>query len=88
MIDYDFCRTAKLTAVDLLIWLDIVDHNTRQYDYIYLEDFFGFPMRLAGHNNEILQVGESHDTFDRWANSVYLKFNLAKQVDKKALSTL
>ncbi|CAL9982354.1 hypothetical protein VPHD479_0249 [Vibrio phage D479] len=80
---YNFCKTAKLTAMDLLIWLDVIDPEMRPDECIYIDDFYGRPLRVVGHRCELIQIGESLDTFDRWANSVDQEFDVTRQREKK-----
>lgn len=76
-VDYDFCRLAKLTAKDLLIWLDL-DKSVDQYGYSY--DFFGRNLMLIDNN---IRVSCIHKDFDRWANSEEYLFDITKRGDKR-----
>lgn len=40
------------------------------------------PIRLVGH---LFQVGESRETFDRWANSVEFEFDVCRSAEVRQL---
>lgn len=76
-VDYDFCRTAKLTAKDLLIWLEL-DGLIDEYGYSY--NFFGRNLMIIDENIRISCLTKE---FDRWANSEEYWFDITKRSDKR-----
>ena len=75
-VDYDFCRTAKLNAKDLLIWLDLDDNLDEDYCW----NFFGRNMMVIG---DVIRISCLHKHFDRWANSEELWLDITKRKDKR-----
>ena len=71
-VDYEFCRTAKLTPVDLLVWLDIIDSIKDDQWNIHI---FGRWLRIYG---STVEISEPFSTFDRWSNSIEFELDLAK----------
>ena len=80
-VDYAFCKAAKLTTKDLMIWLDFIDPY---YDgYLDNLKLCGRNVRCVGEDSSIIQIGEDNKTFDRWANSVDLEFDIKRPSEKR-----
>lgn len=81
-IDYDFCKKAKLTPKDLLIWLGLEDCMDSSSDGIYSNRgaFFGRNLMIV---DNALRVSCPIAEFDRWANSEEYWFDLDKSVDRR-----
>ncbi|EGR4074877.1 hypothetical protein QXB71_002549 [Vibrio cholerae] len=77
-VDYDFCRSAKLTLIDLLIWLDLED--LLDNDHLYSWDFFGRNLMII---DQVARISCPHMNFDRWANSEEFCFDITKCSDKR-----
>lgn len=77
-VDYDFCRSAKLTLIDLLIWLDLED--LLDNDHLYSWDFFGRNLMIL---DQVARISCPHKNFDRWANSEEFWFDITKRSDKR-----
>jgi hypothetical protein len=79
-VDYDFCRSAKLTPKDLLFWLDLDDLLDKDLDELYSWNFFGRNMMIV---NSLIRVSCVHKDFDRWANSEELTFEIERPAERR-----
>ena len=77
-VDYEFCKSSKLTALDLLTWLDL-DDLLDVHDH-YAWSFFGRNLRIV---DQEIQVSCIHKDFDRWANSREMEFDITKRGDRR-----
>ena len=80
-VDYDFCRTAKLTPKDLLIWLDFEGLLDKTLDDLYSWQFFGRNMMII---DSCIRISCVHKEFDRWANSEEMMFDISRPAEQRA----
>jgi hypothetical protein len=78
-VDYNFCKTAKLIPIDLLVWLDLND-TLDPIDELYSQAFFGRNMMII---DDAIRISCVHKDFDRWANSEEMWFDISKRGDKR-----
>lgn len=77
--DYKFISESKMTPVDTLIWLGIIDHPRDINDSLRIK---GRHARFIS-SISLIQVGESDETFDRWANSVEYEWDLSRSAQRR-----
>lgn len=78
-INYEFCRSAKLTPFDLLVWLDL--DQLLDVDGVRSHKFFGRNMMIV---DSSIRISCIHEDFNRWANSEEFLFDIADDIDKNA----
>lgn len=77
-VDYEFCKSSTLTALDLLTWLDLDDllDNSDLYSWA----FFGRNLMIV---DQEIHISCKHKEFDRWANSRESVFDVTKRGDRR-----
>lgn len=80
-VDYDFCLNSDMVAKDLLIWLDLDDTLDASTSELYSFDFFGRNMMLL--DDFVLRISCPHKSFDRWANSEEMLFDISRRPEKR-----
>lgn len=80
LVDYEFCKSAKLNAKDLLKWLDLYDLLDKDLDELYSWNFFGRNMMIVG---DRIRISCIHKDFDRWANSEELVFDIVRPSERR-----
>ncbi len=76
-VDYKFCKKTKLTPKDLFIWLNL---KFEDGDGEVIYNIFNRHIRII---NTYVDISEEITTFDRWANSSELEFDLARPSEKR-----
>jgi hypothetical protein len=80
LVDYDFCRSAKLNAKDLLKWLELDELLDEGLDELYSWKFFGRNMMIVG---DRVRISCIHKDFDRWANSEEFVFDITRPSERR-----
>jgi len=80
LVDYDFCRSAKLNAKDLLKWLELDELLDKGLDELYSWKFFGRNMMIVG---DRVRISCIHKDFDRWANSEEFVFDITRASERR-----
>lgn len=80
LVDYDFCKSAKLNVKDLLKWLELDELLDKGLDELYSWKFFGRNMMIVG---DRIRISCIHKDFDRWANSEELVFDITRASERR-----
>lgn len=76
-VDYDFCRSSKLVANDLIIWLDLDQHFD---DALCAWNLFNRNWMILDDNQ--IRISCFLEDFDRWSNSEEMCFDISKTGEK------